>query len=88
MGLCFLLGLGLVGLGSTIGLLLTESCMCLLLVAVGWICLLSMAHIRLPGIGLSVGSVKGVWANVFKALIKGYSIGKISLDRVAVDSTT
>ncbi|MEM0220061.1 MAG: hypothetical protein QW213_07005 [Thermoproteota archaeon] len=30
----------------------------LLLVAVGWICLLSMAHIRLLGIGLSVGVLK------------------------------
>jgi len=34
-------------------------------------------------------SIKSVWTNIFKALIdKGHPIGKISLDKFAIDSTT
>ena len=34
-------------------------------------------------------SVRGVWAGVFRALVdKGYSMGKLRIDGVAVDSTT
>jgi len=34
-------------------------------------------------------SVEGVWSKVLEALVsKGYSLGKLSLERVALDSTT
>ena len=62
--------------------------MCLLLDAVGWISPLGMAHTRPAGIGLG-GGVRGVWSKVLEALIAmGYSTGRLSLDKVAVDSTT
>jgi hypothetical protein len=46
-----------------------------------------MAHTRPAGIGLR--SVRGVWSKILEALIAmGYSTGKLSLDKIAVDSTT
>ena len=38
---------------------------------------------------LKLWSEEGVWKRILEALIsKGYSIGRLSLERVAVDSTT
>ncbi|MEM2514456.1 MAG: hypothetical protein QXI48_07525 [Candidatus Bathyarchaeia archaeon] len=51
--------------------------------------MLSMAHITLLGIGLSVGALKAYGLIFFKVSIdEGYPIGKLSLDRVAIDNTT
>jgi len=62
--------------------------MCLLPAVGGWIFLAGTVTTRLLGGGLRYGR-EGVWKRILETLIsKGYSIGNLSLDRVAVGSMT